>query len=364
MLLKRIFKVIIFMLIGLLALELFFQYTKVVRPTLTEFSEAFGTKIKSDFEWVKFKEGFYLGKTTKEGLLHEPVSITDTAAQLKVGLFGDSFVAGDDVFDRHHFGVVFEDSIRRYFKDKTINVINFGRGNFSLPSSYYYYKKFSPSFDLDYVFYFLEARDYRFSVPRYVKYYALEEGKLVEHLKGGDDIQFKTLKFLQQNKWGALVSKSTFLALLSRDIYAVKSRGVAKKLFDKFRSWDILLGLKTGEENSVWLNPTTVEASEISEYTRFVIDELASQTKPKVIFVTRHHPVSVPGLDKYLEEKNYPYFSLREVFDGTHIIENGKDGHFFKASKSYGGHFNHEGHAATGKFLARKFISSYGEEVE
>ena len=358
MVIKKIIIALFFIVISFLGLELFFQFTKVIRPTLTEYNQDYGTKIKSDFQWIKFKEGFYLGKTTQEGILHEPEAITDTTPQLKIGLFGDSFVAGDDVFDRHHFGVVFEDSLRKHFPKETINVINFGRGNFSLPSSYYYYKNFSPKFDLDYVIYFLEFRDYQPSAPRFVKYYSLENNQLTDYLKGENNIQFKTLKFLQKTFIGSCLSKSTFLALLSRDIYAVKSRGVAKKFFEKFRSWEILLGLKTGEENNMWLNPTTANG-EISDYTKFVINELTTQSKPKVIFVTRHHPVKVPDLDNYLETNNFSYFSLTEVFDETTIIKNNKDGHFFKASQSYGGHFNHNGHEATGKFLAEKFIALY-----
>jgi len=358
--LKKIFVAIFFMSLGLLAVEVFFRLTKFTRPTITEYNEDLGTMNKANFLWVKFKEGFFIGRTNKYGLLHETKPEINKSANLKIGLIGDSFVAGDDVFSRHHFGRIFEDSLVRHFKDKTVDVINFGRGNFSLGSSYYYYKNYIEQFDLDYIIYFLESRDYGTGTPRFIKYYSLaENGELESHLTGGENIQFRAMKFLQQSELGSVLAKSCYLALVSRAMHTVKSRGLARKLLGKFSNWQILLGLKEFDSGSVWLNPVTISDRELPELTKHLIHQLHAQSKPKVLFVTRHHPVKIPELDNYLSEYNVPYASLSEVFDGTQVINTGEDGHYFKASQSYGGHFNHRGHAATGTFLAEKFKAYY-----
>ena len=358
--LKKIIITSIFALLGLLVMEVFFKLTKFTRPTITEYNEELGTMNKANFLWVKFKEGFYIGRTNNYGLLHEKEPTVNKSATLKIGLIGDSFVAGDDVFSRDHFGRIFEDSLIKHFPDKSVDVLNFGRGNFSIASSYYYYKNYIQQFELDYILYFLESRDYGASKPRFIRYYTLEDnGELKGHLNGGDDAQYQTLKFLQQSTWGSMIATSCYLALVSRAIHSVKSRGIAYKFLGKFSDWRVLLGFKDQDAGSQWLNPSTMSDQEMPELTRYIIHELHAQSSPKVLFVTRHHPVKVPQLDDYLEEHNIPYISLSEVFEGTRIIKTGEDGHYFEASQSYGGHFNHKGHAATGAFLADEFKKMY-----
>ena len=82
-----------------------------------------------------------------------------------------------EVTPRHHFGRILETSLNQY--ENRYEVLNFGRGNFSLPLTYYYYRKMAKKFNLDIALFFLERRDFQGHVSNYnVTRYELQ-GKIL-----------------------------------------------------------------------------------------------------------------------------------------------------------------------------------------
>jgi len=353
----KIFKTTIYLLIGFLAMELFFQFNLTVRPTITTYDEKFGSRPKSDFLWVKFKEGFYIGRTSADGLLSTPSVKSTGNHTLRIGLIGDSFVAGDDVLPRHHFGSVLARNVNGKYGRGFAEVFNFGRGNFSIASSYFYYDQHARQFNLDYLFYFLEARDYGVGAPPYVSYYRKEGDELVRAIERSGSLKYFVFKFLGSSRLGLIIGESAILAMLSRSLHGFEY----DKIFGKFSSWRELLLLEKPVLRPDWVEST--RRGQLPEFTKEIIEKLSAANNPKVIFVTRHHPVKVPDIDRYLADKGARFITLSSIVDGTTLRATGEDVHYFSATQSYGGHFNRAGHNAIGKYLAEEFIALYGGEV-
>jgi len=353
---KKIGFFLLSFIITVIIIEIFFRKAEISPPFLSQYDEKFGLVNTPDLDYIKFKEGFFIGTSNEHGRYGDNYTLDKPSNTIRIVFVGDSYVEGLDVFSKDHFVRIIEKKLNNSFKNKKIEALNFGRGNLSLALSYFYYKNFILQFNPDIVIYFMERRDYvmesNFSGLANLTHYVYNDSSLVPVESWKNSETHKLLSYLDKNN--IPYNKVSLIALSKRALDMIKVKSLNYFLFGKFRIGSYNLDLST-DQSCTGLD---VKYNELSEGTKFIIDELASFDKenrmPKVYFVIRSYPCDASKLKNYFEEKKYTYFELNDIFDDQIIKSNGKDGGHFKATNSYGGHFNHYGHIAVGEYFAEK----------
>jgi hypothetical protein len=86
-------------------------------------------------------------------------------------------------------------------------------------------------------------------------------------------------------------------------------------------------------------------------------NKIRFSNKGKIIFVLRDFPVKSESLKNHLEIGGFNFINLNDTLLESRLIENTDiDPYYFKASRSYGGHWNSEGHKAVGALLVDRIF--------
>lgn len=354
----KVLKIIFWFSIALLGHNIFLFFAEIVPPSLTSFKENFGLYPKANLDYIRIKEGLFIGTTDADGRFGDNYTRDKRANRIRIGLVGDSYVQGTDVMSDLHFRRIMEDKLNEGLASKQYEVINLGRNNFNIPYSYHYYQNFGNQFNLDHVLYFMEERDFNAeSLNKLSTYYEVKDGKLVANKDWQKTGTFQMLSTLDNTPLLKYYSDVPSINLLNRARMNVKIRGLNNIILGKFASLDLLLNRTeqnySHHDEDYWSGQTENNQT-ISEVTKIIIDELLASTSPKVTVVTRNYPVKVKKLEQYLLSKDADVIKLSEIFDGPYIRGTSINANFFKASNLYGGHFNHHGHQALGVFLAEE----------
>lgn len=361
---KKIFEFILWSILSIIGFNVFLYYTEIVPPSLTSFKEGFGLYPKSNLDYIRIKEGLFIGTTGSDGRFGDRYTPDNKPEGIfRIGLVGDSYVQGTDVMTSMHFRKIMEDKLNEGHTNKRYEVVNLGRNNFNIPYSYHYYKNFGINYKLDHVLYFMEERDFNAeSLNKLSTYYEAKDGKLVENQEWKNTGMYNLLEPLEKHSVLKHYSSVPMFNLINRAKSNIRIRGAKYLLLGKFSSLDLLLNRK--EENFSHHDPEywsgkTENTAELSEVTKLIIDELVKSEEPKITIVTRNYPVKVNRLERYLEAQGAEIFPLSEIFDGDMIRGTDINANLFKATNLYGGHFNHLGHKALGEFLARKVLEKF-----
>ncbi|HEY8933862.1 MAG TPA: SGNH/GDSL hydrolase family protein [Cyclobacteriaceae bacterium] len=339
--------------VTLLLLDVFLKGVKITPPILKYYHSEYGSLNRPDINYFKSTQGLYIGKTNYDGRFREsyPKRKKD-GKTLRILLVGDSFVEGIDVFSRDHFAQYMEDTLRKIL-NTNVEILNFGRGNCILhASSYYFINYLEKEYDADLVLYFTEFRDI---LP--VASYPSTSFKLNET---GTNLvaDYSWQKSAEYN----LHRKLTSLPLLKyyEDI-ALCRLG--------YRAWSGIqtrgfLQLTLGKFYGTLATPDYTYAKydvPISDLSKKIYDSVMTFNKGQIVFVVRNLPVDATVVKEYFQEKHYPFIDLNEALDKEIIRGTNINAYYFKATQSYGGHWNHAGHKAIGHFLAKK-ISDHIKE--
>jgi len=336
---------------SLLFFELYLRYARITPPILKYYDHDFGSQNRPYIHYMKSREGYFVGNTNYAGRFRENYSpLKDSNNVLRILLIGDSFVEGIDVLSVNHFAARLESDLATKFRRK-VEILNFGRGNCTLyASSYYYINYIVKNYDADLVLYFTEARDITGWDDYPSTIFSLDSNN---NLK--PDFTWKN-RFdykidLKVKSFGLFsdYEKSVYPSLVYRAISGIKMYGFLPTTFGKF----------AGEIPEQDYTPRKSEFN-ISNLSEAIFDTLP-KAKPntKFIYVVRNFPASSDQLITYLRTRKYDVIDLTDTFNYFYIKGTNTNAYYFKATNSYGGHWNHEGHKAVASFLSNRIFRDF-----
>jgi len=337
------------------AVEVFLYYTRIAPPTLKYFDDEYGSLNRHNIAYYKSVEGLFIGNANYDGRFREnyPPRKADKTT-LRIMLMGDSFAEGIDVFPHNHFAQYIEDSLGKKLNRK-VEVLNCGRGNATLHSMAFYFLTYIRNkYDVDILLMFTEGRDIYnvdggYGYPS--TFYKLDTAGNIERCdswKNSPD--YKLSKKLTSIPVLRYYDKSSFFRLLYRAKSRVSINGFNELTFGKFFE-------KPHEQNYSY--DASNEA--VSTLTKKLYDTLYRYDKGQVVYVLRDKPTYTPCIEKEMIRNNYQYINLADTFNGFFVKGTKKDAYYFKATQTYGGHWNNDGHKAVGMYLVNQLYARLKE---
>ena len=149
---------IVSVLSTLLVLDCYMQLAEIQTPMETRIDSEIGPTYIPNKNITRFNEGFYIGRSNEFGYLGESRPPSNESGEIRILMLGDSYVMGNTLFERHHFGTFIKNNISERL-GRSVATLNFGKADFSLPNIYAYYRKFASQWDHDLALIFLDEGD-------------------------------------------------------------------------------------------------------------------------------------------------------------------------------------------------------------
>ncbi len=104
-------------------------------------------------------EGLCLSQVNASGYIGPEVPVENPAGLFRIGLIGDSWVEGLQVFSRHHFRTLLEQRVREA-SGCAVEVLNFGIGGLDFRDMFFIYKARLEAYSPNVVFFFVSGHDF------------------------------------------------------------------------------------------------------------------------------------------------------------------------------------------------------------
>ncbi|MEE8473832.1 MAG: SGNH/GDSL hydrolase family protein [Myxococcota bacterium] len=340
-------------------IEAFMKQSGAVPPLTSYFHPELGLYSRPNVKLLKFKEGFFIGESYSGSRYGEDYPKSKPRGAYRIALIGDSFVEGLDVFSRHHFRAFMERDLRAHF-DPDVQVLNFGRGNSTLRTSYHYLLSHVLEYEPDLVLFFLEERDRDPTFWPGRTQFVLEDGDLVLDYGWRESRNYKLFHWLDAQPVLNHYIELSSLGLLNRATTNIRNRSPGRIFLGKFHAW--LFPRRVGEPD---LPP---DAEEVSELSRRILEELVAlgdEGRAEVVFVLRAL-TPIPALKRALGEIGADTIDLGGLWaDETGLLKSsGIHSRYWKATRVTRGHWNHEGHREVGRALADALIERLGGTID
>lgn len=144
-----------------MSLEVFYQGVELYLP-YHELSPTVGKKMLPSRRITYFEEGFFLGKTNKYGYLGNSYPPQRNPGTIRIGLIGDSFTEGFQVFEQYHFSQILERLLNKDSTNSKYEVLNFGVGNYNYNDMIILYKNVIEDYNCDILVFIVEENDFEF----------------------------------------------------------------------------------------------------------------------------------------------------------------------------------------------------------
>lgn len=144
--------------VGLVAIDLYLRTTEVYTPMKTRIDPVIGPRFAPGVKVARFNEGFCLTRINEHGFLGPSVPPRPEPGERRIELIGDSFVLGQQVFPRDHFGTLLSRKLSRD-AGRPVPVLNFGQDDFHLGNMLLFHRDFAARWNCDLVLYFVENED-------------------------------------------------------------------------------------------------------------------------------------------------------------------------------------------------------------
>jgi hypothetical protein len=330
----------------LLFLDFFMKQVKITPPILKYYHDEFGSLNRPGINYLKSTQGLFIGSTNYDGRFREayPQKKSDRKT-FRILLVGDSFVEGIDVLSRNHFAQYMEDTLKNIL-GTNVEILNFGRGNCILHASAFYFTNYiQKEYDADLILYFTEFRDILPSGDYPSTSFALKESdeSLIPDRRWQNSAEYRLHKKLSSIAVIKHYEDVAACRLAYRAWSGIKTRGF----------WPMTLGKFYGTIPTPDYSYAKYDVP-VSTLSKKMYDSIMSYNKGQVVFVVRNLPADASVVKEYFREKKYPYIDLNDILDKEIIKGTNTNAYYFKATQSYGGHWNHEGHKAVGNFLANR----------
>ncbi len=312
------------------ALEAFLKLSEIKLPFKT-LNEKVGKTYQSNVPIHETREGFYMGKTNEYGFVSD-VSKEKPKHVFRIALLGDSYTEGFQLFAPYHFSKILEQSLNKKLKD-SVQVLNFGISNVVLPEMYIRKKALADQFDIDLFVYVLDSYDFVYQPEGVLNSVELTEkkGKFTvtpSHSKG----------YQLYKKIRPLVDQSSYINFVFDGYLLVRRNMAFPIIFDKFYP-------KT--TSTAYQGISTSDAfNHIPDSYFKIVSEMKDD---KTVFVFRENADET--LKSKLKPYNIPIVETKKLLDSVRAT--GVNPYYWKLNQTYG-HFNYDGNAAFGKYLAKE----------
>lgn len=336
---------------SLLFFEIYLRYTRITSPVLKYFDHEYGSLNRPNIHYMKSVEGYFVGNTNYAGRFRESYLPSKNSKDiLRILLLGDSFVEGLDVLGVNHFATLLELKLTKKLNRK-VEILNFGRGNCTLyASSYYYINHIAKEYDADMILYFVEQRDIKGQDNYPSTTFTLDSAyNLKPDYSWKNRIDYKIDLKLKSFSLFSGYEKSVYPSLVYRAFAGIKMYGFLPTTFGKFAG--NIPEQNYNQRKSLY---------NISILSATIFDTLP-KVKPnaKFIYVVRNFPDVSDKLVTYIRSRNYNMIDLSDTLNSFYIKETNINAYYFKATNSYGGHWNHEGHKAIASFLSNRILKEF-----
>jgi hypothetical protein len=321
-------------LVTLLMIELYLREAEIILPKV-EVDPLLGEVYLPNTRVAEFFEGYYMGKINEYRYLGEANHVRNDAREVHIGLIGDSFVAGLELFERHHFKTVMEAQLNAH-SNKKYRISNFGKDGLNLSGIYSYFQKYVSQYDMDYYLFFVNWENFWDDERQFTPNYELVDDKLVLKTDFTESGAYQTYDKLRPMTRSALV----FLAYKCRAI--VRNGLAGQVLFGKFYP----------QAPQVQRSPEQKRKDEqyryeLNDVKRAILEELAKNDKIILVIDDK-----IPDeIDQVIRQLNFRTIYLDGVIQDR--ISQGFDPYYWEVSGKKG-HWNAPTHQVIGAYLAER----------
>ena len=320
---KNILGFILGAIISLILVEAYVSNSYVMDRYINDYDPEVGRIRKANTDYVKFNEGFGIGKVNNLNYLNKEYPIEKPKNTIRIALMGDSFVESFQVFDRNYFGRIMENLLTKKL-NQPVEVLNFGRSGFDLGDCYVYYSTFVKKYNPDYVLYILGADDFKIrSSEPLLPVLKVTENKLeIERPYINSNYLKKILIMKPFLEYSVLINNlNKSRKLLTKDY-------ILHQIFDK-------LYIKT--EVVINTEKSVIPVLELTNTTEMILDSLEENSG---YFFLRSNIV--------IDNNNYVFHNITKVFKKNIYNPN----HWDITNTS--GHWNNRAHKDVGQYLAQE----------
>jgi hypothetical protein len=324
---------------GMVFYEAFLRFSGSSSPSIVESDREYGVRLIKDTQFIFVNEGFSLGEVNEYGYLGPGYPPEKPEGVLRIALMGDSYVAGHQLFDRHHYRYHIEKDLRAS-TGAPVQVLNFGFPATNFEQMYLRYLVFAEDFSPDYVLYFIGRNSLSSASDEIGPRLELEADTLRV-----DNSFLLSQDFARARQLDPLKRLGLFtLWRKAREVYL--SGSTLEVIFDKFYR------LAAGGGESGPEDETPGNMSRRAPLNRAIIERLAAENRDGD---TQNMIVLRGKLPRPFVE----FAASRGVrcFDPTpgldSLAADGIDPHYWKGSQR-SGHWNQYAHRVVAAYLTRK----------
>lgn len=332
----KLFKNIIFFLFGIfisiLFFELYFKVTEIKLPFKT-IDVNVGKSYQSNVLIHENKENLYLGETNQYGFVGN-YTLKKPDNTFRIAFFGDSFVEGFQVFEKHKFVNISEKYLNKNSK-VNVEILNFSISNAVLPDIYIRKKRLAEKFDIDLFVYFLDSYD--LILPSQSPLNSVELDFSTNFLKIKN---VKSKSIASYYKLEPIIDNSSCFNLLLDTYFLYNRNELNEILLDKFYFKENIKH-DYSYYDSIFKN--------LPNATTRIITDL---NREKAVFIFREdiNKDLKSSLQK-LPNFKIPIIETKPVLDS--LSRKGVRPYFWENSQTEG-HFNYKANESIGKFIAKK----------
>ena len=326
--------------------EIFFQFAEI-DLAYHELNPRVGKKVQPDNRIIMLKEGFYLGRSNEYGYIGPAYPPEKESSTFRIALMGDSYTEGFQLFEKFHFRTILESGLN-FRSEKTVEVMNFGVGNFNFSDMYVYYTNYAEKFDPDLLIFVLSARDFR-DRPNFIPSpYPYLDGQ--EVLINYDFTSGKTYK--RYKRFQYLFENSSYVKVMT-NVYKLIQRGrLPSIVLGKLYTADAPRKNRVSRED----RPTRGPNIELSPVSEAILRDLGER---RVLFVYKER--FPDHLDQAIREFGIPVIDLDRTL--SELKSRGIDPNYWEATNKQG-HWNYEGHRAVGSRLLDEVYTRYEQSLQ
>lgn len=320
--------------------EVFIRLAHIAPVSSTEFYYDIGRGLRKNQTYLSFNEGLGILRFNQYRYIGEDNPPNKAKNTIRVALVGDSYVASFQVFERHYFGNVAENILRKKYPKYNFELLNFGANGNDIGDLYAYYELLINKFEPDFTLFMLSNvdLDIRNQDPLAPKPILKGDSLIVSTRFNKSEIErYNSTKILTQN--------SSVFMMLSNCITKAKSTPISSILFSKFYTF---------------FHPTDLanidKRESMDEYS---LDPLVGRIvkdldKEVVIFVNRDIKALPNKFQNLCVESGFRYWDLSQSLNEMKI--SGDNPVEWKITGKRG-HWNHSAHKMVGKFIATNIDS-------
>jgi hypothetical protein len=324
-------------LLVFLSIELFLRGAGIQSTRYTHLDPKLGIAYRPEAEYIQYTEGFSFGKINQDGL-RGPEVMDKYPHVERIALVGDSYTAGFQVWERHHFRTLLQKALNQSAKGgKQYELLNLAMEGYDFGQMYMRFMMQQQRWKPDLTLFLLQEGDIQFKASTMNPYVRLQGDSLVSDTSFRSGPSFRRRYQLNDNP---LYNSSLFQLLGNANILRQGGKLpeiVLGKLAGVLESNDPVVSSASSqhESASIWDN------HQDSLMLALTLRQLAKQN---VAFVTFH---SLPLADQIrIEGYGIPVYDM-----GPYLEEMG--GHNLRTWKvtQRTGHYNYAGHEAIAAYL-------------